>query len=31
MTWELATEALDTVDATSLRRDYYDEVASRYW
>ncbi|MFJ9901798.1 GNAT family N-acetyltransferase [Streptomyces sp. NPDC101152] len=31
MTWELATEAFDTVDATSLRRDYYDEVASRYW
>ncbi|MFF7946171.1 GNAT family N-acetyltransferase [Streptomyces griseorubiginosus] len=31
MTWQLALEAFDTVDATSLRRDYYDEVASRYW
>ncbi|MER6243577.1 GNAT family N-acetyltransferase [Streptomyces griseorubiginosus] len=31
MTWQLAPEAFDTVDATSLRRDYYDEVASRYW
>ncbi|MFC8361150.1 GNAT family N-acetyltransferase [Streptomyces griseorubiginosus] len=31
MTWHLAPEAFDTVDATSLRRDYYDEVASRYW
>ncbi|MFD5401545.1 GNAT family N-acetyltransferase [Streptomyces griseorubiginosus] len=31
MTWQLAPEAFDTADATSLRRDYYDEVASRYW
>ncbi|MDH6521717.1 GNAT superfamily N-acetyltransferase [Streptomyces sp. SAI-135] len=31
MTWHLAPEAFDTADATSLRRDYYDEVASRYW
>ncbi|MGI5341918.1 GNAT family N-acetyltransferase [Streptomyces sp. CA-181903] len=31
MTWQLAPEAFDTVAATSLRRDYYDEVASRYW
>lgn len=31
MTWHLAPEAFDTADSTSLRRDYYDEVASRYW
>ncbi|MFC8436027.1 GNAT family N-acetyltransferase [Streptomyces sp. NPDC057253] len=31
MTWHLAPEPFDTQDATSLRRDYYDEVASRYW
>ncbi|MFD5016455.1 GNAT family N-acetyltransferase [Streptomyces chartreusis] len=29
--WQLATEPFDTADATALRRDYYDEVASRYW
>lgn len=29
--WTLATEAFDSPDASSLRRDYYDEVASRYW
>ncbi|MER5492514.1 GNAT family N-acetyltransferase [Streptomyces sp. NPDC002490] len=28
--WHLAPEAFDTADATGLRRDYYDEVASRY-
>ncbi|MFF9480557.1 GNAT family N-acetyltransferase [Streptomyces sp. NPDC014733] len=31
MTWQLAPEAFGTVVATRLRRDYYDEVASRYW
>ncbi|OIJ63869.1 GNAT family N-acetyltransferase [Streptomyces mangrovisoli] len=31
MTWHLAPEAFDTAAATGLRRDYYDEVASRYW
>ncbi|MCX5442410.1 MULTISPECIES: GNAT family N-acetyltransferase [unclassified Streptomyces] len=29
--WTLAPEAFGSVDASSLRRDYYDEVASRYW
>ncbi|MFG2328376.1 GNAT family N-acetyltransferase [Streptomyces sp. NPDC048604] len=29
--WALRPEAYDTPDATALRRDYYDEVASRYW
>ncbi|GHG90276.1 hypothetical protein GCM10018780_10290 [Streptomyces lanatus] len=29
--WHLAPEPFDTADATGLRRDYYDEVASRYW
>ncbi|MGE7437350.1 GNAT family N-acetyltransferase [Kitasatospora sp. NPDC001175] len=29
--WRLAPESFDTPDATALRRDYYDEVASRYW
>lgn len=29
--WHLAPEDFSTADATSLRRDYYDEVASRYW
>ncbi|MDX3355162.1 GNAT family N-acetyltransferase [Streptomyces sp. ME01-24h] len=29
--WHLAPEDVDTTDATSLRRDYYDEVAGRYW
>lgn len=31
MTWTLTTEPFDTPDAARLRRDYYDEVASRYW
>jgi GNAT superfamily N-acetyltransferase len=31
MTWIIAAERPDTPDATGLRRDYYDEVASRYW
>ncbi|GAB3182859.1 GNAT family N-acetyltransferase [Streptomyces incanus] len=31
MTWIIAPEAFDSPDATSLRRDYYAEVASRYW
>ncbi|MFI7574034.1 GNAT family N-acetyltransferase [Micromonospora sp. NPDC049497] len=31
MTWTLAPEAFDSPAASSLRRDYYDEVASRYW
>ncbi|MFG1666966.1 GNAT family N-acetyltransferase [Streptomyces sp. Y7] len=29
--WHLAPEPVGTADATGLRRDYYDEVASRYW
>ncbi|WP_031515780.1 GNAT family N-acetyltransferase [Streptomyces sp. NRRL F-5123] len=29
--WQLAPAAYDTPEATRLRRDYYDEVASRYW
>ncbi|WP_418956838.1 GNAT family N-acetyltransferase [Streptomyces tritici] len=29
--WALRPEPYDTADATALRRDYYDEVASRYW
>ena len=29
--WALRPEAYDTADASALRRDYYDEVASRYW
>ncbi|GAA3516851.1 GNAT family N-acetyltransferase [Actinocatenispora rupis] len=29
--WTFAPEAVDTPDATSLRRDFYDDVASRYW
>ncbi|MFJ8646406.1 GNAT family N-acetyltransferase [Streptomyces sp. NPDC093546] len=29
--WTIAPERYDTADATALRRDYYDEVASRYW
>ncbi|WP_406860676.1 GNAT family N-acetyltransferase [Streptomyces sp. HUAS MG47] len=29
--WAFAPEAYDTPDASALRRDYYDEVASRYW
>ncbi|MGQ7749205.1 GNAT family N-acetyltransferase [Streptomyces sp. WC2508] len=31
MTWMLAPEPFDSPDASRLRRDYYDEVASRYW
>ncbi|MEU9008589.1 GNAT family N-acetyltransferase [Streptomyces sp. NPDC048479] len=30
-TWTLAPEAFDSSDASALRREYYDEVASRYW
>ncbi|MFH8474935.1 GNAT family N-acetyltransferase [Streptomyces sp. NPDC018000] len=31
MTWTVAPDAFDSPDAALLRRDYYDEVASRYW
>ncbi|MFE0778394.1 GNAT family N-acetyltransferase [Streptomyces sp. NPDC058861] len=31
MTWTFSPERVDTPDATALRRDYYDEVASRDW
>ncbi|MEE1769907.1 GNAT family N-acetyltransferase [Streptomyces sp. JV185] len=31
MTWTLAPEPFDSPDASSLRRDYYGEVAGRYW
>jgi GNAT superfamily N-acetyltransferase len=31
MTWTVAPEPFDSSDAALLRRDYYDEVASRYW
>ena len=31
MTWTFAPEPVDTPDAAALRRDYYDDVASRYW
>ncbi|MFI9624516.1 GNAT family N-acetyltransferase [Streptomyces sp. NPDC052042] len=31
MTWSTAREPFDSADASLLRRDYYDEVASRYW
>lgn len=31
MTWTVAAERFDSPDANALRRDYYDEVASRYW
>ncbi|MFJ4738659.1 GNAT family N-acetyltransferase [Streptomyces sp. NPDC088775] len=31
MTWTTAPEPFDSPDASLLRRDYYDEVASRYW
>ncbi|WP_406381143.1 GNAT family N-acetyltransferase [Streptomyces sp. NBC_01618] len=31
MTWTVAPEPFDCPDAALLRRDYYDEVASRYW
>ncbi|MGW0553033.1 GNAT family N-acetyltransferase [Streptomyces sp. NPDC002926] len=30
-TWTLAPEAFDSSDASALRREYYGEVASRYW
>lgn len=29
--WTLAPEAFDSPDASALLREYYDEVASRYW
>ncbi|GAA2253263.1 GNAT family N-acetyltransferase [Streptomyces amakusaensis] len=29
--WTFAPEAVGTPDASLLRHDYYDEVASRYW
>ncbi|MFC8916040.1 GNAT family N-acetyltransferase [Streptomyces sp. NPDC057116] len=29
--WTIRPERYDTPDATALRRDYYDDVASRYW
>ncbi|MER5746834.1 GNAT family N-acetyltransferase [Streptomyces sp. NPDC002225] len=31
MTWTVSPEPFDSPDAALLRRDYYDEVASRYW
>jgi GNAT superfamily N-acetyltransferase len=31
MTWTVTPERFDSPDASALRRDYYDEVASRYW
>ncbi|MEU9863702.1 GNAT family N-acetyltransferase [Streptomyces sp. NPDC047971] len=31
MTWTFTPEPVDTPDAAALRRDYYDDVASRYW
>ncbi|MFD5871004.1 GNAT family N-acetyltransferase [Streptomyces sp. NPDC060322] len=31
MTWTVAPERFDSPDAALLLRDYYDEVASRYW
>lgn len=31
MTWTFVPEPVDTPDAAALRRDYYDDVASRYW
>ncbi|MEI7033703.1 GNAT family N-acetyltransferase [Streptomyces pratensis] len=31
MTWTVTAERFDSPDATALRRDYYEEVASRYW
>ncbi|WP_338676375.1 GNAT family N-acetyltransferase [Streptomyces sp. SCSIO 30461] len=30
-TWSMRAERFDTADATALRRDYYAEVAGRYW
>lgn len=29
--WSFVPEGVHTPDATALRRDYYDDVASRYW
>ncbi|WP_226962676.1 MULTISPECIES: GNAT family N-acetyltransferase [unclassified Streptomyces] len=29
--WDIRPEQYDTPDATGLRRDYYGEVAGRYW
>ncbi|MFI8965007.1 GNAT family N-acetyltransferase [Streptomyces sp. NPDC053493] len=31
MTWNFSAERVDTPDATALRRDYYGDVAGRYW
>jgi hypothetical protein len=31
MTWYVRPESSATPDATWLRRDYYSEVASRWW
>ncbi|MFB8024794.1 GNAT family N-acetyltransferase [Streptomyces sp. NPDC056465] len=31
MTWNVTPERFDSPDAVRLLRDYYDEVASRYW
>lgn len=31
MTWTVTPERFDSPDAALLRRDYYDEVAGRYW
>ncbi|MEV8311973.1 GNAT family N-acetyltransferase [Streptomyces flavidovirens] len=31
MTWNVTPERYDTPGSTALRRDYYDEVAGRYW
>ncbi|MET9557730.1 GNAT family N-acetyltransferase [Streptomyces sp. NPDC006645] len=31
MNWNVRPESFATPEATRLRRDYYDEVASRYW
>ncbi|MGX1884621.1 GNAT family N-acetyltransferase [Streptomyces sp. NPDC055287] len=31
MNWNVTPERYDTRESTALRRDYYDEVASRYW
>ncbi|WP_028811214.1 GNAT family N-acetyltransferase [Streptomyces flavidovirens] len=31
MTWNVTPERFDTPESTALRRDYYGEVAGRYW
>ncbi|MEN8655158.1 GNAT family N-acetyltransferase [Streptomyces sp. 21So2-11] len=31
MNWTVTPERFDTAEATALRRDYYGEVAGRYW